>query len=237
MRDLMRRAKTATLAMALAGDGDAHPYASLVLVALDHDASPLLLISDLAEHTRNIEADPRVALLFDGTTGLTDPLTGARATVLGRAAPDASARLRARYLARHPSAGAYAGFTDFRLHRVTVERAHLVAGFGRIHGLEGAEVLLDCAGAAPLAEAEAGILDHMNSDHADAVGLIARHVLGLAAKGWRLVGVDPEGCDLRREAMLARVPFETMVADAEAARAALVGLTKRARRIAGGEPA
>lgn len=233
----MRRAETATLATALARDGSAHPYASLVLVALDHDASPLLLISDLADHTHNIETDPRVALLFNGTAGLADPLTGARASVLGRAAPVASERLRARYLARHPSAEAYAGFTDFRLHRVAVERAHLVAGFGRIHWLDGAEVLLDCTGAAPLSEAEAGILDHMNRDHADAVGLIARHVLGVAGEGWRLAGVDPEGCDLRCDAVQARAPFETMVEDAEAARVALVGLTARARRIAGGEPA
>ena len=234
MRALMRRAETATLATALARDASAHPYASLVLVALDHDAGPLLLISDLADHTRNIEADSRVALLFDGTGGLADPLTGARASVLGRAAPLASERLLARYLARHPSAETYAGFKDFRLHRVAVERAHLVAGFGRIHWLDGAEVLLDCAGAAPLAEAEAGIVEHMNHDHADAVDLIARHILGLEGAGWRLTGVDPEGCDLRRDAALARAPFETMVENADGARAAFVALTAQARRIAGG---
>ncbi|MGH7184968.1 MAG: pyridoxamine 5'-phosphate oxidase family protein, partial [Pseudomonadota bacterium] len=84
VRRLMRAAGQATLATALARDASGRPYASLVLVALDDDGSPILLLSDLADHSRNLQADARAALLFDGTAGLADPLTGPRATVLGR---------------------------------------------------------------------------------------------------------------------------------------------------------
>ena len=104
------------------------PYASLVLVAVDHDLSPILLLSDLAEHTKAIAADDRVSLLFDGTHGLDQPLTGPRVTLVGRAARTDDARLARRFLARHPDAEMYAGFKDFHFYRVAVERAHLVGG-------------------------------------------------------------------------------------------------------------
>src|SRR5690349_7870141 len=100
-RGVMRAADRATLATLVRGDQpDAGaPYASLVLVALDHDASPLLLISALADHTRNLAADPRVSLLFDGTAGLDEPLTGPRVSVAGRAARNDDPGPRPRILA------------------------------------------------------------------------------------------------------------------------------------------
>jgi len=232
VRDLMRQTGKVALATSIARDNSVWPYASLVLVALDHDASPLLLLSDLAEHTRNISADPRVALLFDGTAGWRDPLAGARASVLGQVEPAASPRLLERFIARHPGAEAYAGFADFELYRVAVERAHLVAGFGRIHWIEAAEVLFDVADSGAVAEAEPAILEHMNLDHADAVQIIAEHILGLEGPGWALAGIDPEGCDLRRDGALARAAFARTVRDAESARAEMVRLTKRAKRLA-----
>src|SRR5689334_18372201 len=150
-RAVMRATDRAALATSQGG----WPFASLVLVALDHDASPLLLISDLSEHAKNIKASPRVSLLFDGTQGLDDPLTGPRVTVLGEAGAVEDARLKARFLARHPSAELYAGFADFHLHRVRVTRAHLVAGFGRIHWVEARELLVTPDGSFALEEATA----------------------------------------------------------------------------------
>src|SRR4029079_19750419 len=135
VRELIRRCDRAALATALPGDGGNWPYASLVLVAVDHDLSPILLLSDLAEHTKAIAADDRVSLLFDGTHGLDQPLTGPRVTLVGRAALSDDARLARRFLARHPDAEMYAGFKDFHFYRVAVERAHLVAGFGKIRWL------------------------------------------------------------------------------------------------------
>lgn len=126
----------ATLATSL----DGWPYASLTLAATAPDGTPLLFLSNLAQHTANLKKDSRVSLLFDGTAGLADPLTGARVTVLGRAEPVKDESLLARYVERHPSAGFYATFPDFNLYRIAVERAHLVAGFGRIDWIEGRDL-------------------------------------------------------------------------------------------------
>jgi hypothetical protein len=119
-------------------DGAGWPYVSLVLVAPDDDGAPLLLLSDLAEHTRNIIRDPRASLLFDGTAGLVAPLAGPRLTLLGRMARCPAPAARARYLARHPAAAGWAGLRDFQLYRLVPIRAHLVAGFGRIAWIEAA---------------------------------------------------------------------------------------------------
>ena len=239
VRGLVRAAERATLASALARDGSGRPYASLVLSACDHDGSPLLLLSDLADHSKNLAAEPKAALLFDGTVGQDDPLTGPRASLLGEIRPiedqdgDRAARLTARYLARHPGAEAYAGFADFRLYRMTVESAHLIAGFGRIHWLAGPEVLFDTAGCGALAEAEAGIVAHMNADHGAALEAIATRLLGLPKPdrqgAWVMTGIDPEGFDLRGGGRLARADFAAPLGDAGAARAALVALTRKAR--------
>jgi len=140
-RALMRAQATASLGTSM----DGAPYVSLVLVAFDADGAPLLLLSRLAQHTKNLLADPRVSLLFDGTAGLDDPLTGPRLTVLGTAAVCADPQALPRYLDRHPSAAAYAGFSDFDLHRVSIARGHLVAGFGQIRWVEAEELLGDRA--------------------------------------------------------------------------------------------
>ena len=140
VRDLVRGLDRAALGTALPVEGGTWPYASLVLAAVDHDLSPILLLSDLAEHTKAIAADDRVSLLFDGTHGLDQPLTGPRVTLVGRAARTDDARLARRFLARHPDAEMYAGFKDFHFYRVAVERAHLVAGFGKIRWLSAAEL-------------------------------------------------------------------------------------------------
>lgn len=229
VRDLVRATPRAGLATLLAGGSSPWPYVSLVLVALDHDASPLLLLSDLADHTKNLRGDPRAALLFDGTGGWHDPLAGPRATLLGRVRPCDDARLKARFLARHPNAAVYAGFADFHLYRMAVERAHLVAGFGDIHWLEAGAVLFDAAGAAALAAAEAEIVAHMNADHAEAVQAIANAASPAPAADWAMTGIDPEGGDFRSGDRVARVAFEAAVRTAEAARRELVRLTRAAR--------
>ena len=140
-RDLLRGASIATLATA-ARMRDGWPFASLVLIAHDRHGAPLLLLSDLAEHSRNIKADERVSLLVDGTAGYEDALSGPRLTVLGRARRTTDASHRERFLASHASAAQYADFADFALYRVTVDSAHLVTVIGRIHWIT-AEALLD----------------------------------------------------------------------------------------------
>lgn len=226
IRHLMRSLDRATLATGMAGDG--WPYGSLVMVAVDQDGSPLLLLSDLAEHTSNLKADPRVSLLFDGTVGYNEPLTGPRATVLGRIETVTDERMIERYLRRHPSARMFASFKDFNFYRVTVERAHIVAGFGRIHWVAASEILADRM--LELEAAEAGIVAHMNEDHADANQLYASELLGLCGEGWDMTGCDTEGCDLRLGGAIARVEYDAPVSDAEETRQALVALVQRARQ-------
>jgi heme iron utilization protein len=230
-RRLMRCCERAALATSLEGA----PYASLVLVAADLDASPLLLLSDLAQHSRNIASDPRVSLLLDGTEGHADRLDGPRLTLLGRAEAVADPRLPARFTARHPSSAVYAGFADFRLYRVVVARGHLVAGFGRIEWIDGGDLLLS-GETGPLAAAEAEIVAQMNRDHAAAIDFHARKLLGREEtgareeSGWRMIGLDPEGLDLRRGGATLRLDFPAPATTAEAARAALAQLVAEARR-------
>ncbi|ACJ00196.1 HugZ family protein [Rhodospirillum centenum] len=227
-RAVMRGCGRAALATAQR-DREGWPLPSLVLVALDLDATPLLLISGLAEHTRNLEQDPRAGLLFDGTGGLDEPLTGPRLSVLGKMERTAEPRLRDRFVARHPEAAQYAGFSDFALWRLRPERAHLVAGFGRIRWIAAADLLLPAAACAELTAREGDIIGHMNADHADAVALYATVLLGRPAGDWRLTGLDPEGCDLRAGGASARLPFGRTVTTAEEARAELVRLVRQAR--------
>lgn len=243
-RRLVRSTNRATLATARR-PGDApgdpwagSPYAALVLVAVDHDASPILLISDLAEHTKDLAQDDRASLLVDGTAGLDEPLTGPRVTLVGRVHRTDEPRHRTRFLARHPGAAMYADFKDFGFYRMAVERAHLVSGFGRIHWVD-AEALLDPPDdAGALVEREADIVGHMNQDHADAIGLYATRLLGRppAPEGsqWQMTGIDPEGCDLKlvgegSQGWVARLEFGSRIVDAERARAELVRLVKDAR--------
>lgn len=236
-RRLMRSQPHAVLATSLAEGGSPRPYASLVAVACDMDASPLLLISDLAQHSRNIAADARVSLLFDGGSPAAgaDPLAAPRISLLGEAKRCGDQRRLPRFVARHPSAAQYAGFGDFRLYRVEVERGHLVAGFGRISWIEGDELRL-AGNTRILAEAEPDIVSHMNADHADAVALYATHLLGRPGGAWRMVGIDPEGVDLRFGDEMARLDFADhlsgSVHDPVTARQGLVALVAAARGLA-----
>lgn len=231
-RAVARACRTAALSTTMADGPNAskggQPYASLVLTAFDQDASPILLISRLADHTKNILADDRVALLCDGTAHFAEPLTGPRVTLLGRAEKTEDPRHRARYLARHPSAEMYAGFADFAFYVIHVERAHIVAGFGKIHWFDDYTYGGDWQA---LAEAEADIVAHMNDDHLDAVQLYAQALLNKRGEGWRLCGIDAEGADLIREGRVTRLPFDTEIANAEQARIELVRLVKKARSI------
>lgn len=227
---LIRAAERATLATLLQREENAGwPYASLVLVASRLDGNPLLLISDLADHSKNIAKDPRVSLLFDGTAALDEPLAGARLTLLGHARETTDSADRTRYLARHPSAATYADFKDFRLYQVEVARGHLVAGFGHIHWLEAKDILYDSDRTAALAAHEAEILAHMNEDHGAAISDYAHRLLGLDGEGWTMTGIDPDGIDLRCGGRAVRLPFKEPVLRVEEARQALVGMAEEAR--------
>jgi hypothetical protein len=224
-RRLLREAERAALSTALPvpgsiATGEAEPggwpYGSLVLLASDLDGAPLLLISELAEHARNLAADPRASLLLDGTAGMKNPLAGPRLTLLGRAARDPNPRALERFLRRHPAARLYAGFRDFHLWRLELERAHLVAGFGRIEWLPAGALLLGPTQWRWLAAREKPLLDGLN----EPAPLKRR-------RGWHAVGLDPDGLDLWRAGRHRRVAFAERLGSEKAARAAVA----RAARI------
>lgn len=201
------------------------PYTSLVLASTDHASAPIMLLSGLSDHTRNIAADGRVSLLYDGTSGREDPLIGPRVSLLGHAErlkqrASETVRLRERLLARHPGANVYAGFADFALYRVRVERVHLVAGFGDARWMAADRLLFDITGSTRLAEEEATLLAALNAS-GSAAGLPA------AGAGWSIVGIDPEGIDLRSGSALMRLRFERPVADADGVRQAITRLARR----------
>jgi heme oxygenase (biliverdin-IX-beta and delta-forming) len=210
-----------------------HPFGSLVNVASDSDGSPLILISRLSTHTANLETDSRASVLL-ATAGKGDPLAHPRLTVLGRFAnvgPDAAdeARLRRRFLARHPKAELYAGFADFGLWRLAIEAAHLVAGFGRATNLAGTDVMTDVGDAGDLLRAEAIAVAHMNDDHADAVALYATKLLGADAGPWRVTGADPEGLDLACADAVLRLEFPQRITSAARLREVLADLARQVR--------
>lgn len=211
LRQVARAQPKAALATSL----DGRPYASLTTLAFDHDLSPILLLSGLADHTRNLRADPRAALLLDGTDGCANPQTGPRVTLVGTAREDAAPRLRARFLARHPAAALYAGFADFAVWRIELERAHFVGGFGRAVWFDAP--LVAEAPARAMAEAEPDLLARLNRHHAENLNSVAAALDPPGGQPWVATGLDLDGCDLMSGERRLRLGFPQAADTPEAA--------------------
>jgi hypothetical protein len=227
-KSLLRRSRQGALATLMVGSGD--PYCSLVNLASHPDGSPILLISRLAVHTKNILADSRISLMLDERVA-GDPLEGARIMLSGRAeqAEDEKDLLQRRYLSAHPSAEAFVSFKDFSFFRIRSTGTHLVAGFGRIVDLTPEQFLTDLTGAEDLLTAEEGAVEHMNADHRDAMGLYATKLLGAPEGDWRCTGCDPEGLDMQDGQSALRLDFPERVTNGTALRKMLVRLVGEAR--------
>jgi putative heme iron utilization protein len=225
-KDLLRSVRAGALATLDRAGG--FPFASLVTVATDHDGSPLLLMSRLSSHTRNLEADARASILL-ARGGKGDPLAHPRLTVIGRAERTTDERARRRFLARQSKAALYAGFGDFSFWRLTVEAAHLNGGFARARDLAAGEVLTDLAGGEELLEVEASAIEHMNADHREALALYAEKLAGAPKAAWRATGLDPEGLDLMAGDRAVRVPFGRRITGAGELRRRLKQMADAAR--------
>jgi putative heme iron utilization protein len=235
-RSLLRRSRQGALATLMAGSGD--PYCSLVNVASHADGSPILLISRLAVHTRNLLDDSRVSLMLDERAE-GDPLEGSRIMLAGRAVEasgDDVAIFRRRYLNAHPSAEVFVDFKDFSFFRIRPTAAHLVAGFGRIVDLNPQQFLTDLSDAEALLEAEQGAIDHMNADHLEAMNLYATRLLGAAPADWRCTGCDPDGIDMQAGPTTLRLDFPRRIVAPAALRQILKELAGQARAAASFEP-
>ena len=228
-RSLLRRSRQGALATLMADTGD--PYCSLVNLASHPDGSPILLISRLALHTKNILADSRVSLMLDERAE-GDPLEGARIMLAGQAEEVAEAGrelVRRRYIGAHPSAEAFVEFKDFSFFRIKPSGAHLVAGFGRIVDLKPAQFLTDLGGAEELLEAEPGAVAHMNEDHREAMNLYATRLLGAGSADWLCTGCDPDGMDMQAGRDTLRLDFPERVTTGTELRKMLVRLAGEAR--------
>ena len=180
-------------------DKDGAPYVSLVTLALDHDMSPILIISGMSAHTRNIQADHRAALLFDGTEGHPNPQTGPRLSMQGVGEkvedPNEIERLRIRFLARNPGAAEYASFGDFSIWKIVPTRAQFVGGFGRA-------VWID----APFG-LDVSLIEAFKTGEADL----------LKKTGKDVVSIDPDGYDISTGEGWRRVNFPQVTQSVEEA--------------------
>lgn len=230
-KTLLRTARYGALAALEPGTGA--PLASRVAVATDLDGTPLILVSALSEHTGAILADPRCSLLV-GEPGKGDPLAHPRVSLrclaekLERGTPE-QARAERRYLNRHPKARLYAGFADFSFFRLGVEAASLNGGFGKAYRLMRADLIADHPANEALSGAEQPAIDHMNSDHRDAVDAYARAFAGAREDGWTITGIDAEGLDIALGDDSRRVFFDGPLESAADLRSVLIELLQPAR--------
>jgi len=217
----------------LAVDLDAHPYGSMVIFAV-HEGAPTFLVSEMAEHTRNLRGSPRCSLLVT-EIGVDNPLALGRLTLVGTCAPvpeDEVTQVSASFLKRHPDASYYADFEDFGHWRLEVTGLRYIGGFGRMSWVE-----LESwhqAEADPLASHAGRILAHMNEDHREALGLYCEAFSRSGSvREATMTGVDRYGFEI--SALTAdgprpiRIAFTEEVHDADSVRKQMVALVKEAR--------
>lgn len=231
-----------------------YPFGSVAPFVLDHSGQPIILISSIAEHTRNILANPKVSLLV--FAGDEDLQASARLTLIGEAnmIDKEDENLRARYLRYLPQAASYFDTHDFKFYRIEIAQARYIAGFGKMGWVSGDELSADQRSAemisgaklitdSQLASQEAAIIEHMNTDHADSLIAYCKHFHGIDATQAKMLGIDSDGFDVSADVparvkvnakaasqtSILRFNFEQPIHDAQSARVALVGMSKAAK--------
>jgi len=205
---------------------EGYPFGSVATYVLDHEGRPVILISRLAEHSRNIEADPRVSLLVSDAGE--DAQASARLTLIGHAAcagGDLGA-LHARYLKYRPDAQKLLALGDFSLWTITPRALRFIGGFGDIRWITAASY---APPANALAEREDDIITHMNTEHAHGLRDCCRYYHRRNTEIAIMVGIDCDGFDVRADGGLLRFDFDLPVTDATAAREQLVAMARNAR--------
>lgn len=205
-----------------------HPFGSILPFMLDHAARPVILISRLAEHTRNIAADPRVSLIAHDQQA-DDIQAGARVTLVGEAKAVDAAELpatRDRYLTRFPDAARLLSLGDFSFFSIWPKTLRYIAGFGDIRWISALDYAPPSNEIAPV---ETSIVGHMNNDHAGNLKDYCRHFLQRTPEEASMIGIDCDGFDLRADGALARIDFPAAITNAAEARAALVAMAHTAR--------
>ncbi|WP_438752618.1 HugZ family protein [Pararhizobium sp. O133] len=226
-RITLRSARSASMAV-IEPASDGFPFVSRVLLGIDTDGTPVILVSALSTHTQALSADRRCSLLT-GEIGKGDPLAHPRLTVQCQAEKiardsDAHIRIRERFVRRHPKSQLYVDFPDFAFFRLVPERAGLNGGFGRAYALEGADLLIHSPAIGEIAAMETRAIDHMNTDHADAASRYAQVYCAAKGNAWRITGLDADGLDLAQKDQLKRLEYDSPLQSAAELRAMLVKL-------------
>ncbi len=225
-RHLLRAIRVGALGTLDAGTG--FPITTLVSVATDLDGAPILLVSGLSHHTKNLKVDPRCSLLLsEGGRG--DPLAHPRLTLVAEARLVDDPVVRRRFLARHPKSKLYVDFPDFVFYRLEPLRMMLNGGFARAFDGEASHILSPLRDRAAYAELEESAVEHMNDDHAEALELYARALCNMPGGAWRATGLDPHGLDLALNDRTARISFSPPIEDAADLRRGLKQLADMAR--------
>lgn len=232
-RTLTHQGLTGTLAT-LSRQQAGYPFASIMPYALDTAGAPLFLISSMAVHTQNLQADPRASLLVVQPDWVGDPLAGGRVTLMGethRVDPAEIGAARAAYLARHERARHWIEYQDFSLWRLVVNAVYWVGGFAAMGWIAPHEYA--AAHPDPLADQAADIVSHMNRDHRDALLTLAHYFAAEEADEATMVAVDRLGFKLRLRrgegVSSARIGFPAEVRTAAATREAVTTLLQIAR--------
>jgi heme iron utilization protein len=218
----------------LAADPAGYPYGSVATYGLDDRGDPLFFVSLMAEHTQNALRDPRASLLVaEPVPEGADPLASGRVTLLGRLSQVDRSVAQERYLAANPTAAYYIDFGDFVFYRLGVESLRYVGGYGRMSWVDAAAYA--AAEADPLAPVAAGIIGHMNADHAEAQVLYCRYLAGRPeVTGATMSAVDRYGFEMVAEGpngrAAVRLGFPKPCSTGEEVRTAMVAMVGEARR-------
>ncbi len=211
------------------------PFGSVMPYALDERGRPIFLVSTMAMHTQNLQADPRASLLVTRADGEGDPLGAARVTLMGNVLPIAEpevAKARKLYLASYANSKYWVDFEDFSFYRMDVVDVYYVGGFGVMGWISASEY--ERAQPDPLADAAAGIVQHMNAGHKEALILLARAFAGIEAQQAEMISVDRLGFQVRLKTQDgvrgARIAFLREASDPAAARKVLVEMVHQARQ-------
>jgi heme iron utilization protein len=211
------------------------PFGSVMPYGLDNNGRPIFLISTMAMHTQNLQADPRASLLVTAPDATSDPLGAARVTLVGTAAPIPQSEIgeaRALYLDRYANAKYWVDFEDFSFYRMDVVDVYYVGGFGVMGWVVAADY--DGARPDPLADSAAEIIRHMNADHSEALILLARVFGGAESQEATMTSVDRLGFHVRLKIpdgmRGARIAFLREVTSPAEARTVLVEMVQQARQ-------
>ena len=211
------------------------PFGSVMPYGLDENGRPVFLISTMAMHTQNLQADPRSSLLVTQPDASGDPLGASRVTLLGnilRIPEQEVAESRKLYLARYANSKNWVDFEDFFFYRMDVLDVYYVGGFGVMGWVSASEYYLGQAD--PLADASADIIQHMNTDHGDALTLLARTFAGIESQEAAMTSVDRLGFNVRLKTpdgmRGTRIAFSRVVGSPAEARNVLIDMVAKARQ-------